>query len=420
MGNASRLAVVGAAAVLTAALVGGPAGAQTPPAATPETYAANAVAGGLEISVAGNAITLGLAEAAVESAPKAVARGVGQLNAAQTFGEQLAEASADGQSDEKPEVCASPAVPEQLPLTIGLACSSAKAGVVGGLPTALSTGGVANIALSSDTVLAALPVTQPLQDGITTIFDGLQPVFALDPNLEQVGTTVQDLLTDVITTDTLRIRAGGPSQASVTTEGDTVTATSGTSGVIIDLLPTGAVNELPVATIEVGAATATVTHNRTGGEGTPSFQAAVVKVTLAQEVLDALPDEVVAALPFEENSLSLTVTDTTCLPLPEPLVSCITVGGGSVTENADGSVTAMAAGVSLDLLKGLNGGVQVELAAARATGGGAPAVVVAQETLPRTGGSDTWKLAGIVMLGLAGGTWALSRRGRNDRLPEAV
>jgi hypothetical protein len=421
MGKASRLAVVGTAAVLTAALVGGPAGAQTPPAASPETYAASAVAGGLNISIAGNGITLGLAEAAVESVPKAIARGVGQLNAAQTFGEQLAEASADGQTDEKPETCASPALPEELPLTIGLACSSAKAGIAGGLPTAVSTGGVANVALSGDTVLSALPVTQPLQDGVTTIFDGLQPVFALDPALEQVGTTVQDLLTDVITTETLSIRAGGPSTASVTTEGETVTATSGTSGVIIDLLPTGAVGDLPVATIEVGAATATVSHNRNGGEGTPSFQAAIVKVTIAQEILDALPAELIGALPFQENTLSLTVTDTTCLPLPEPLTSCITVGGGNVTENEDGSVTAMAAGVSLDLLKGLNGGVQVELAAARATGGGAPAVVVAQETLPRTGGSSTWTLAGVVLLGLAAGTWGLARgRGKGDRLPEAV
>jgi hypothetical protein len=421
MRKARRLAVVGTSAVLMAALVSGPAGAQTPPAeGQAENYAASAVAGGLNISIGGNAITLGLAEAAVESAPKAVARGVGQLNAVQAFGEQLAEASADGEVAEKPEACASPAVPEALPLTLGLACSSAKAGVVGGLPTAVSTGGVANVGLSANTVLAALPVTQPLQDGVSTIFDGLQPVFALDPNLEQVGTTVQDLLTDVITTDTLRIQAGGPSQASVTTDGDTVTATSGTSGVIVDLLPTGAVGDLPVARIEVGAATATVTHNRADGKGTPSFQAAVVKVTLAQEILDALPDDLVAALPFEGNVLSITVTDTTCLPLPEPLTSCITVGGGSVTENEDGSVSAMAAGVSLDLLKGLQGGVQVELAAARATGGGAPPVV-AQQTLPRTGGSDRVTFAGVVLLGLAAGTWGLSRGwGRRRRTPESV
>lgn len=409
MRNARRMALVGTTAALMAALVGAPATAQTPTAGTPETYLASALAGGLNISIGGQGITLGLAEAAVESAPKAVARGVGQLNGDQAFGEQLAEANSDGQSADKPEACAAPALPEQLPLTVGLACSSAKASVVDGLPTALSTGGVADVSLAADNVLAELPITQPLQDGVGSIFEGLQPVFGLDPNLEQVGTTVQDLLTDVITTDTLRIQAGGPSQASVTTVGDTVTATSATSGVIIDLLPTGAVGDAPVARIEVGAASATVVHKREGDETTPAFQGAVVKVTIAQEVLDALPEQLVGALPFEGNSLSITVTDTTCLPLPEPLTSCITVGGGSVTENEDGTVTAMAAGVSLQLLTGLQGGVQIELAAARATGGGKAATVVAQETLPRTGGSSTLPIAGVVLLGLAGVTWRLSR-----------
>jgi LPXTG-motif cell wall-anchored protein len=311
---------------------------------------------------------------------------------------------------DKPNACETPEPTEGSPLSISLACSSAKALVAGGLPSAVSTGTVGDLGLSANTVLAALPVTQPLQDGVNTIFDGLAPLFALDPNLENAGTTVQDLLTDVITTDTLRVRAGGPSVAQVTTEGDKVTAASSTTGIIVDLLPTGAVGDLPVATIEVGAATATASYARGDGKATPAFEAALVKVTIAEEILAALPPDLVAALPFEGNVLSITVTDTTCLPLPEPLTSCITVGGGNVTENEDGSVTAMAAGVSLDLLKGLQGGVQLELASARATAGGTPAVAaVAQPTLPRTGGNPGLPLAGVVLLGLAAATFVLSR-----------
>lgn len=412
MGKARRLAVVGVAAVLSTAVATSPAGAQ----ARPEAYTATSVAKGLDLTIGGNGVTFGLAETAVESTPKATARGVGQANPAQSFGEQTAESTADGQTDEKPDGCETPALPEQLPLTLGLACSSARTTVAGGLPSAASTGSVANVGLAADNVLVALPVTEPLQEGVGSIFDGLQPIFDLDPNLANVGTTVRDLLTDVLTTDTLRIQAG-PSRSVTTTDDKGVTTTASTSGVIVDLLPTGAAGEIPVARIEVGAATATAAYDRAAGKASAVFTPALVKVTIAPDILAALPPDLVAGLPFEGNSLSITVVDTTCLPLPDPLTSCITVGGGQVTENEDGSVSSFAAGVSLDLLKGLQGGVQLELASARATAGGAPAVEVLAE-LPRTGGTPAplAPLVGVGLLGAAGFTWWLAHAQR--RRPE--
>jgi LPXTG-motif cell wall-anchored protein len=89
-----------------------------------------------------------------------------------------------------------------------------------------------------------------------------------------------------------------------------------------------------------------------------------------------------------------------------PLESEIIVGNGSTVKNPDGSVGAIADGVSLRLLKGVNGGLNLDLAHAEAGVAGSPAVADVIEVpraseLPRTGGNAPW-------LPVAGATFILA------------
>ncbi len=87
-----------------------------------------------------------------------------------------------------------------------------------------------------------------------------------------------------------------------------------------------------------------------------------------------------------------------------PLESTITVADGSTTKNPDGSVSSVADGVKLELLKGVNGGIVLELAHAEAGAAGSPAVlgsIIDVPELPRTGGTPWIPVAGIGAVGLA-------------------
>jgi hypothetical protein len=89
-----------------------------------------------------------------------------------------------------------------------------------------------------------------------------------------------------------------------------------------------------------------------------------------------------------------------CVPglVGTPLETCVTVA----TAGVDAQGNPFADGVSIDLLKGLNGGVG--LSTGRATGGAAavPATITAPAEstpdLPRTGGNATLPLVGGLLL----------------------
>ena len=78
-----------------------------------------------------------------------------------------------------------------------------------------------------------------------------------------------------------------------------------------------------------------------------------------------------------------------------------------IVKNADGSVGAIADGVSLRLLKGINGGINLDLAHAEAGVAGSPAVadivdIPRAAELPRTGGSGPWlPVAGATLIAAA-------------------
>lgn len=390
-------------------------GTGDPSAGSPEVFAAGALAQGFHLTVGGMAVAFGRAESAVESAPSAKARGVGQLTFDSGTPENAAEATADGQADDKPETCAAPVLPAEMTgIGAEVVCSSASAKVDGGFPSATSSGRVSEITLAANNILTQLPVTEPVRTALDQVLGALPP---------GVGMPVVDLIEDVIENETLSLTVG-PTTSSASADADEVRATAGSQGAVIELFPTGALDGGPLVRIVVGDGSATATYDRAGGAAMGEFAGRVVTVTLAAELQ--------ATLRLPEREIVLSAVDTTCLPLPDPLTSCITIGGGEVTEDEEGVVTAFAAGVSLDLLKGLQGGIQIELAAAEATAGGTPEVeaaevlAVVEETtttlplipageLPRTGGTPLLPIAGGVLLATAAVLGAVALAGRRER-----
>ncbi len=81
-----------------------------------------------------------------------------------------------------------------------------------------------------------------------------------------------------------------------------------------------------------------------------------------------------------------------------PLESTISLGAGRTISNPDGTVGAVADGVSLQLLKGVSGGIGIELAHAESAVGGAKGAISEQtivtvlpaKELARTGGAAPW------------------------------
>ena len=125
-----------------------------------------------------------------------------------------------------------------------------------------------------------------------------------------------------------------------------------------------------------------------------------------------------AGAPFA-SPVSIAPGQSQCIPLPDPLVSCITVAGGSQSKLDDGTTHAEAAGVSLQLLKGVQGGVNLSLANTVVEGlavgvSAAPPPPPPGQDLARTGGStDAALVGGLLALAVAG--YLLTRSGRRSR-----
>ena len=368
-------AVAGVVALAASFAASAPAGAQTP-----EVYAGSALGRALNLSVLGQSATFGVSTAKIDSTLKAAADGAGQVLVLGST--TKAEVTGNNTKQEAPQACAQ-AVPVAPVLNLGLVCSASTAEVANGLPHAVSEGSLAEL----DVTANALPINEviaPVQQALEGVFGALPD--ALDPATD----TVSDLLTAVGTTQTLDAKVGH-SRSEVSTVAGVVTATGVAEAAQVDLLPVGGLLENPVASIIVGSAKATAVYDRAAGTAVGSYDPAIVTVRLSTPLtgnvdIPVAPGETVTIL---ENT---------------PLESTITVADGSVTKNPDGSVSSVADGVKLELLKGVNGGIVLELAHAEAGAAGSPAVagsIVEVAELPRTGGMPWIPLAGIGAVGLA-------------------
>jgi len=367
-----RLLAAPAVVLLAAAAMAMPAGAQTTGA--PGDFRGSADASALDIQVLGNGLTLGKSHADIASGPKANASGIALLlPGAGNQGETDATAANEGETNGNlpPGTCQALVPPSVPVVSLDTGCSSASASVHGGDPAALSSASVASLDVNAADVLAQLPLSQ-ITDQVDQLLAQLKDVFT---NLDTSGIKADSLISKLIDAlnqsgDLVRVTLGPTTASTQASTGNpnVVNATASAQGAVIEVLPRDLLQLKPVIKIEIGASSNSVTVDRTTGEATVAFEPSLVKVTLADDIAAVLP-------PGVPNPLTVTPGQTVCLPLPDPLQSCITVGNGSQSKLADGTTHAEAAAVSLQLLTGLpGGGVQASLARTVVEG-----LVVAQE-----------------------------------------
>ncbi|MDQ1394982.1 MAG: hypothetical protein QOG64_241 [Acidimicrobiaceae bacterium] len=394
MKKVRRIGGVAVACLLLTSFVAGPASADQP-----ESYNGSATGTALQLTVLGQSFTFGTSAAKAASDLTASADGAGQATPILPTSVTHSEVTGDNTAASKPQACLTPDLGASVTaiISLGLACSQTSASVAGGNPAASGSGSVASLGLSANSILAQTPIGSTLQQV-------LAPITAADPTK-----TLGSLIDSVFNSKTLDVTLGS-STSSVTSAAGAVTSLGIASGVVIKILPTplinGAPSTDPFATITVGQAKAIAVYDRAAGTSKPTVDPALVRVDLNPLIAQGLGVPASTTLTLDQD---LVVPGTAGTPLE----SEIKVGHGSTTTNPDGSVGAIADGVSIALLRGVSGGIILNLAHAEATVKGAPAVVTAPVVvpqLPRTGGSPWIPLVGVTLLGLAFVTHRTARR----------
>ncbi|HEX2850804.1 MAG TPA: hypothetical protein VHN98_09635 [Acidimicrobiales bacterium] len=389
---------------------------------TPAVYAGQATAQALKVSILGQTGTFGVSKATADSTPAGTADGTAAV-LPDPLGIQGETKASLGET--KPQTCVG-STPAQLAslVSVGLGCSSASVVDQGGYPVSTATGTVGQVALDTQSILNNSPanqLTQPVTDTLNTLLS--QVCTSLDATCP-VTNTVQQLVQSVVQTRALQATVGDAT-ATVTSSAASITSQGTANAATIEILPDAVLNGTPLgapfATIQVAKAGAAVTCDLTSGKGTTNIDPSLVTIKLAAPVFAALPATTIdqlqlAKIAVDASTATITVAPGQSLIVPgtagTPLETEIVVAGGSTTNNPDGSTTATSDGVKVNALKGINGGVLLDLAHAEAVGGcAAPQTVAAPPApptpstpaeLPRTGGTAPWlPIAGLAGLGLA-------------------
>jgi hypothetical protein len=400
---AAGVAIAGAVSVLPA-----PAGAQQ--AAVPATLNGSASGEALELSLFGEENTLTLGSSSLTATlDKVEAAGRGESLSEASL---VSAAAAPGQPAADPdEACQTNiAIPGREELKIDLACGDAKAAFENG-PVATAQGLVGRVDLNlvaelSEQVVA--PIQQALEENV------LGPLTEAVPQIQPATDTLNELLLELSETGNLVTVEVGDSQSSLATTDKAYVSSATAEGAVIDLFPGAGLDDLPLARIIVGSGTATASCSRESGAGEAAFDGAIARVILAAPLLGE-PVEIPV-----QTGTPVTILEGT------PLESTISLGAGSVTEAEDGnSITAVADGVSLHLVKGIpgdGGGLRLALAHAEATIGCTLAQVPPPPPpvpveLPRTGPAGAvpfLPVAGAGLFGLALALRALVRGARRS------
>ena len=415
MRKPTRLAMLGLSVLATSAMVAGTASAQTTGAGA-GSYGAQANAESLMISVAGVQLTGSKAVASLDN-PGTVptSKAMASLLLTPAFDSGAVEVAADGvktSAANDPTAClANPleAVPGIARLDI--TCPEVKANVTDGLPSARALGAQVVLEPSVSGVLDTLGLQEQVVDGVDTVFaDVITPlVEALTGTpLEQVAsdavTTVQDVLNDTLTLNSTARVVVAPALSEVTTTADLVTATAHSQGIRVELLPVnevGATNGLlpddllpgePLVTITIGNAKAVATYNRVTQAKTQAHDAGLVTIEFGST---ALTD----ALGLSADPITVPVGASQCILVDTPLETCVNVATSGV--DADGNPYATSS--SVELFKGVNGGVILGTGGVTSGSAGAPIIAAALPAgdLPRTGGNAALPVMGAGLLAVA-------------------
>lgn len=375
----------------------------------PETFAGGAASRALDLSVLGQKLTLGDTVANIVKGVSdsgattllAKAVGTGQLS---LLGNTTATSSLTSNgAQNSPKACAGVELPAQISSILGVftACGSSSAKIGDGLLNSSATGEVADISVKVNNLLAPLglqDLTETLPvGGLVQSLLGVTNGLGLDALPIQVDDLLSTVLDSVLSTETLNISIGDAVSETVSTA-NTVTAKAHSAAVDIKILPTpklgGVVQSVPLLEIIIGEASATATYDRLTGKpvGDPTFDPAIVRVK---------------GLLFPGEGIKVALGQDLVLLAGTPLESRIALGAGKVVDDGVFGKKAVADGVAIELLKGISGGIVLNLAHAEA---GAidtlaqtkvlsvPSVDIARDLdqLPRTGAEDA------LPLGLAG------------------
>jgi len=426
MRNSRRLATIGFAIVSAGALLAGTAGADTPQVTAGDT-GGTAQANALTVSIAGQTITGSAANAVLDLGKLADATGTQILTPALTSAPAHATAKAIGASDvQKPASCNG----SQLTAIPGInradiTCAQAAAALTneGGSSRALGAELVLEPSVSG--VLSTLSLQDPAQQAVSQVETALDPLVTaltgtpLKDLVTSADQTVEDVLSKILTLQSTARIVVAPALAEVTSDATTVTSHAHAQGIRIELLPVdgaGATNNLlpndlptgkPLITITIGNAEVSKSVSRDGS--TPAkvdSSAAVVTVEFGSPT--------VAQALGVPSTITVQGGQQLCIPglTGTPLETCINVASAGVDANGN----PYADGVSIDLFKGVNGGIG--LATGRASGGTALAALpvaapaAATPDLPRTGGNGILPIVGGGLLAVALLTrrFALGRR----------
>ena len=271
-------------------------------------------------------------------------------------------------------------IPVQGVLTLGAACSTSAAATTATGPNASSTASVVslNVGLINTIVALLKPILDPLlpvlDKTIGTVTGQLQPVLGgllNSLNLGSLGLNLQSPVSSLVSAleklTTLATVSVLPSVSIITSVAGSITASAVAKGAEIVVLPGLTVLGSPLLKISVLAATATASYDRSLGTSSATIDPSIVSVTL----LDMAPIKVALGQPIT-------------LLAGTPLESTISLGAGTTSNNGAGSAGAVADGLSIHLLKGISGGINLDLAHAEAAVSGAKATTAPPTTTTPT------------------------------------
>ena len=287
--------------------------------------------------------------------------------------------STPGASNSPTQVCGPLPALSVVVASVGSACGQATASEDSkGNPAATGTGSLPQVTIGSGLSALTAPISSTVSTAVTSLLAPVQTLLtsvsstagAALPTTAGISlnTLISDLegisLSSVANLATVNL---GTSTSSITTStnsaGDTIeTATTSTVGTSIDLLP-GLLGGSPLATITVGDNSATTAVDRATGAVTASDVPSDVSVTIAGQTINVGEG-----------------TGPTPILAGTPLASTIEVGGGSATPG-QGSGSAQAGDVELDLLTGVSGGIDLDLVTSQTS---ADAAAAAGTTTPPT------------------------------------
>ncbi|MEY2418961.1 MAG: hypothetical protein QOG90_1641 [Actinomycetota bacterium] len=412
------LAPLAVAVALGGALIATPAHAANTVTVKPETFAGGAAARALDLSILGQKLTLGDTVANIVKGVNdagnttflAKAVGTGQLS---LLGNTTATSSVTSEGTQNtPASCAALKLPAEIEsiLSVGIACGSSSAALnKDGLMNAVAGGQVGDVELSVNSLLHTLGLDSTvdgvgLQVGglVNTLLGVTQQLGLPENTVPDVGDLLSDVLSSIAHTKTLSVTIGDAKSETVNTV-NTVTAKAHSAAVDIKILPTptigGVLQSTPLVEILIGEANASATYDRLTGKpvGDPTFDPAIVRVKglVPTLLLGADKDKGIAVTPGQDIIL-LAGT---------PLESRIALGAGKIVDDGVYGKKAVADGVADELLKGISGGIVLNLAHAEAG---------AIDSLPQTKVLDT------PSIDIARGTTSLPRTGAETALPLAL